>query len=111
MVYYNMIQFKNFTGNTINKKRNIERDMYMARIFYPRKSIMVAASEPHPEGTEYKISLGDEEWSGVYHSVIKIQMVYDGRVAGRKSPSYPSDSDDYLRVSQAIQDLLGKKAE
>lgn len=83
----------------------------MARTFYPRKSILVAASEPHPEGTEYKISIGDEEWSEVYHSVIKIQMVYEGRVAGRKSPSYPSDSDDYFRVNEAIQELLGKRME
>lgn len=46
----------------------------MARIFYPRKSIMVKASESHPDGTEYKVSKG-EEWEGVFHSVIKVQMV------------------------------------
>ena len=80
----------------------------MARVYYPRKSILVPASEPHPAGTEYKVSLGDEEWNGVYHSVIKIQMVYDGRVAGRKSPSFPLTSDDYMRVNKAIQELTAR---
>lgn len=28
----------------------------MARTFYPRKSILVPASAPHPKGTEYKDS-------------------------------------------------------
>lgn len=77
----------------------------MARVFYPRQSILVDASKPHPRGTQYKVSLGDEEWDGVFHSVIKVQMVYGGKVAGRKSPSYPIDSDDTVRVNEAIRIL------
>lgn len=77
----------------------------MARVFYPRKSITVSASAPHPAGTEYKISIGDEEWEGYFHTVIKVQMVYDGKVAGRKSPSYPIGTDDAQRVAEAVQRL------
>lgn len=77
----------------------------MARVFYPRDSRHVEASQPHPEGTQYKISIGDEEWEGVFHTVIKVQMVYDGKVAGRKSPSYPIGTDDWQRVAKAIQEL------
>lgn len=77
----------------------------MARVFYPRKSILVKASEPYPEGTAYKVSIGDEEWEGYCHSVIKVQMVYDGKVAGRKSPSYPLGTDDAFRVAEAVKRL------
>ena len=55
----------------------------------------------------YKISVGDIEWDGgVFHSVVKVKMMYDGKIAGRKSPSYPIDSDDYIRVCEAIQKLV-----
>lgn len=78
----------------------------MARVFYPRQSIFVNASAPHPQGTQYKVSLGDEEWGGVFHFVTKVQMVYDGKVTGRKSPSYPVGSEDASRVHEAIQILM-----
>lgn len=77
----------------------------MGRTFYPRVSKFVEASAPHPEGTQYKISMGDEDWDGQYQSVIKVQMVYNGKVAGRKSPSYPVESDDNIRVATAIFNL------
>lgn len=77
------------------------------RTFYPRNTVIIPASAPHPKNTEYKISVGDEEWEGgVFHSVIKVQMMYDGKVAGRRSPSYPIESDDYCRVFDAIQSLI-----
>ncbi len=77
------------------------------RTFYPRNAIQIPASKPHPDGTVYRISIGDEEWDGgVFHSVIKVQMMYNGKVAGRKSPSYPVGTDDYKRVSEAIQQLI-----
>ena len=77
------------------------------RTFYPRNYTIIPASKPHPEGTAYRISIGDEEWDGgVFHSVIKVQMMYNGKVAGRKSPSYPVGTDDYKRVSEAIQQLI-----
>lgn len=79
------------------------------RTFYPRKTISIAASAPHPNNTEYKISVGDEEWgSGEFHTVIKVQMSYGGKIAGRKSPSYPIGSDDYLNVCDAIRKLISE---
>ena len=79
------------------------------RTFYPRNTIVIPASAPHPDNTEYKISVGDEEWDGgVFHSVVKVQMMYNGKIAGRKSPSYPIGSDDYMRVCEAIQKLVEK---
>ena len=32
-------------------------------------------------------------------------MVYDGDVAGRRSPSYPIGTDDYERVMEAVEEL------
>lgn len=77
----------------------------MAQTFFPHKSIIIPASPPHPPNTEYKISKGLERWEGGNHEVFKIQMVYDGTVAGRRSPSYPIGTDDFERVKQAIQEL------
>lgn len=37
-------------------------------------------------------------------------MVYNGKVAGRKSPSYPFETDDYLRVASAISELKDEEA-
>lgn len=79
----------------------------MARTFYPRKTRFVPASEPHVAGAEYKISVGDEDWgNGTYQPVVKVQMVYDGKVAGRKSPSYPVASGDWKKVQMAIDELV-----
>ncbi|MGX8715703.1 MAG: hypothetical protein ACSW8A_08110 [Lachnospiraceae bacterium] len=78
----------------------------MARVFYPRQSITIPANAPHPEGTEYKISIGDEEWEGVFQTVVKVQMVYNGKIAGRKSPSYPIGTDDWKRVGDAVARLM-----
>ena len=49
----------------------------MAKIFFPydNKIAFVNASEPHPENTQYKISIGKEHWGNSKHEVIKIQMV------------------------------------
>ena len=78
----------------------------MARTFYPRRYILVEASEPHPAGTSYKVSIGDEDWEGVFQTVVKVQMVVDGKIQGRKSPSYPVGTDDFKRVSEAIDTLM-----
>ena len=79
----------------------------MARTFYPRKTKYIPASEPHDTGTEYKISIGDEEWGdGTFQSVVKVQMVYDGKVAGRMNPSYPIDSKDWKAVQTVIDELV-----
>lgn len=80
------------------------------KTFYPRTYTDVAASYPHPENTAYRVSIGDEEWNGTFVQVVKVQMVYDGNVAGRKSPSYPLGTDDWERVSDEIAKLTEKYA-
>ncbi|MCQ2372911.1 MAG: hypothetical protein MJ050_02400 [Phascolarctobacterium sp.] len=78
----------------------------MAKTFYPRKSVYVEASEPHPVGTAYKVSVGNEEWEGCFKLVVKVQLVVNGKIQGRKSPSYPIGTDDFKRVSEAIDTLM-----
>lgn len=80
----------------------------MAKTFYPKFYVMVAASAPHPNNTEYKVSIGEEWWDDKAHQVLKVQMVYDGEIAGRRSPSYPLGSDDFQRVQVAVNTLLAK---
>lgn len=85
----------------------------MAKVFYPREFIMVPATcspSPggHPPNTEYKVSFGDEDWNGVFVKVYKVQMVYDGEISGRRSPSFPVGTDDYLRVHEAVMRLFNK---
>jgi len=80
----------------------------MAKTFFPQADQIayVTASQPHPDNTQYKISIGTEVWGGNEHPVVKIQMVYDGVIAGRRSPSYPLGTDDYQRVNSRLQDLI-----
>jgi len=80
----------------------------MAKIFYPEETIIVKASEPHPTDTQYKVSVGLEDWNGTFVKVVKVQMVYDGVVAGRRSPSFPIGTDDIYRVNEAIDKLLNR---
>jgi hypothetical protein len=83
----------------------------MAKIFFPHadKVAFVSASKPHPADTQYKISIGSEVWGGKNHEVVKIQMVYEGAVAGRRSPSYPLGTDDYQRVNAKLQELIANR--
>ena len=81
------------------------------KTFYPRIYKDVEASYPHPKKTMYRVSIGEEEWNGSFVQVIKVQMVYDGIVAGRKSPSYPVGTDDYKRVSDEIHSLITRYEE
>lgn len=80
-------------------------DRLMARTFFPTESVAVPASPPHPANTQYKISVGLEDWNGRFVAVTKVQMVYDGVVSGRKSPSYPVDTDDMSRVIEKLAEL------
>ncbi|MGR5061125.1 hypothetical protein ACPV3O_22980 [Vibrio rotiferianus] len=83
----------------------------MAKTFFPHadKVAYVDASAPHPENTQYKISIGTEVWDDENHEVVKIQMVYDGAIAGRRSPSYPLGTDDYQRVNTKLQELVANR--
>jgi hypothetical protein len=80
----------------------------MAKTFFPKMFIMVSASKPHPPNTQYKVSIGEEEWGQKRNPVIKVQMVYDGEIAGRRSPSYPLGTDDFQRVMLAAEKLIAK---
>ncbi len=83
----------------------------MAKTFFPHKetTVFVNASEPHPKDTEYIISIGTEIWGGENHEVLKVQMVYDGEIAGRRSPSYPIGTDDFQRVQSKINELISNR--
>jgi len=83
----------------------------MAQTFFPDadKVALVNASPPHPENTQYKVSIGLENWNGQMHSVVKVQMVYDGEVAGRRSPSFPLGTDDLQRVMTRAQELIANR--
>lgn len=80
----------------------------MAKTFFPHtnKEVFVSASKPHPDNTQYKISIGLETWEDGNHEVVKIQMVYNGVVAGRRSPSYPLGTDDFKRVMTRVEELI-----
>ena len=80
----------------------------MAKTYFPIEDSveLVTASKPHPSNTHYKVSRGTEIWDGENVEVIKVQMVYNGEVAGRRSPSYPVGTDDYQRVHLAIEKII-----
>jgi 2,4-dienoyl-CoA reductase-like NADH-dependent reductase (Old Yellow Enzyme family) len=75
--------------------------------FFPQHSEIIPASPPHPDGTSYRVSIGIEQVDSNFLPVIKIQMLYHGEVSER-SPSFPLGTDDPIRVSRAINDLLQK---
>lgn len=83
----------------------------MTKKYFPDSStvVFVEASSPHPPNTQYKISLGLEAWEDGNHEVVKIQMVYNGEIAGRRSPSYPSGTDDFERVTRAVRELISHR--
>lgn len=83
----------------------------MTKKYFPDSSTerFVEASSPHPPNTKYKISLGLEAWEDGNHEVVKIQMVYNGEIAGRRSPSYPSGTDDFQRVAEAVQKIIDSR--
>ena len=76
------------------------------RTYHPLLAEDVPASPPHPRGASYRVSIGLEYWEdGRPHRVEKVQMVYAGRVSGRRAPSYPADSPDHEHVSTALRRL------
>lgn len=80
----------------------------MTKTFFPELHELIPASPPHPSKTFYKVSIGFEEWDLSYIPVAKVQMVYEGKISGRKSPSYPLGTDDYAKVSKCIENLIKK---
>jgi hypothetical protein len=78
----------------------------MAKTFFPELIEHISASPPHPVDTEYRVSVGMEDWEGSFVPVAKVQMVYKGAVAGRKSPSYPIGTRDYDNVNKILGRLV-----
>jgi hypothetical protein len=78
----------------------------MSKVYFPLRFEDVPASSPHEGNPAYRVSVGIEHWAdGSAHQVFKIQMVYGGAVAGRKSPSFPAGTDDFDRVLLAMQSI------
>jgi hypothetical protein len=78
----------------------------LAVTYYPIKCSYVNASSPHPKNTKYKISIGLEKWGDTNTLVSKVQIVYNGKVSGRKSPSFPVGTNDFHKVSNELINLL-----
>lgn len=77
----------------------------MSQVFTAHKSIHVLASNPHPSKTEYRVAWGEENWNGQKVRGTKVQMVYNGRVGGRLSPTYPDGTPDKAAVLAALEML------
>lgn len=81
------------------------------KTFHPIQSAFVNASPPYLEGTQYKISIGNEFFDDVPQIVLTIQMVYNGRIEGRKSPAFPANTDDFTKVSSVATKMLQSYSE
>ena len=80
-----------------------------AESFFPQVSKTVPASPPHPPGTGYQISIGLEQWDASFIPVIKIQLIYEGKMVNC-DPSFPLSSEDPQKVTKAISELLEEYA-
>lgn len=76
----------------------------MANTFFPIVSTFVEAETGyHPENTDYKISVGYEITDGDENCLVsKVQICYNGKIAGRRSPSFPLKSNDWDKVKEAM---------
>lgn len=83
----------------------------MAQAFYPTDSIIVpATTPPHPPGMEYKVAIGFEMGETPEPvKCLKIQMVYNGKILGRRIPTFLC-KEDCERVYEAIKELLNRTA-
>jgi len=79
--------------------------------FFPSAYELVPASPPYPPDTFYKVSVGLEAleaWDPNYVPVVKIEIVISGQVQENVNPSFPAHSDDIVRVSETVKQLLEK---
>lgn len=79
----------------------------MANTFFPIVSTFVKASSGyHPENTDYKVSIGYEITDGDENCLVqKVQIRYDGKIAGRRSASFPFKSKDWEAVKKAMDEV------
>ena len=94
----------------------------MANTFFPVVSTFVKAdtgyntngNDYHPQNTEYKVSIGYEVVDGNGDNLVfKVQMCYNGKISGRRSPSFPVSSSDWNNVQKAmekVKDFYNKQA-
>jgi hypothetical protein len=84
----------------------------MANTFFPIVSTYVKAEtgynpqgqDYHPPNTDYKVSVGYEIQDGIPDNLVyKVQIRYDGKIAGRRSPSFPVKSADWDNVNEAME--------
>lgn len=80
----------------------------MAQVFFPDGKVVFvdASSPPHPKNTRYRLAVGRERWGETDEKVVKIQMEYDGKISGRRAPSYPFGTDDAFRVMTEVANLI-----
>ncbi len=93
----------------------------MANTFFPVVSTFVKAStgynptgnDYHPKNTDYKVSIGYEIQDGNSDFLVfKIQIRYDGKISGRRSPSFPvlsSDWDEVKKAMDRVKDFYDKQ--
>lgn len=74
----------------------------MAQIFKPLKAIYVPATGGHPTNTEYRVAWGIEKWEKEKKNVTKVQISYNGVIAGMLSPSFPDNTIDLKAVYCAL---------
>lgn len=84
------------------------------KVFHPHPGLIefvpaTCGKQAHPEGTQYRVAIGMETWGNTNAHVLKVQLADgDDAVFGRRSPSFPLDSDDFARVEQAVKRLRTK---
>ncbi|MDN3956523.1 hypothetical protein [Sporolactobacillus laevolacticus] len=75
----------------------------MVQVFEAIRSIFIPATGGHPKNSEYRIAWGKEKWGNTKHDVTKVQMSYNGNIAGMLSPSFPDGTLDERAVTFALQ--------
>ncbi len=75
--------------------------------FFPQLSETIPASPPLGPGTDYRISIGIEDWDSNFLPVVKIETLINGKVTNR-STSFPLGSNDHEVVAKTITALLTK---
>lgn len=76
--------------------------------YFPNDYVLIPASEPYPQNTFYKISIGQQKINGRFHDVTKIEMVFNDELGrgGKVNPAFPCDSDDLKKVVKEIMKFL-----
>ncbi|MET1248341.1 hypothetical protein ABWW58_06075 [Sporolactobacillus sp. STCC-11] len=74
----------------------------MAQVFDAIRAIFIPATGSHPKNAEYRVAWGKEKWGNTKYGVTKVQMSYNGNIAGMLSPSFPDETFDERAVIFAL---------